>query len=98
MVVYSNVAHDRTGRNKANLAFVFDFVKEPEALDFVSCLIVLAAPTLKNINLMNLAIMATYLLLVVETSQPSGSHIACDAKGIIMVGLIDVIRITQVLC
>ncbi len=41
---YIEVPYRPTAENKANLAFVFDFVKEPEALDFVSCLIVLAAP------------------------------------------------------
>ena len=95
---YIEVTCRPTAENKANLAFVFDFVKEPEALDFVVSLIVLAASSFNKINLMNLAIMTTDLLLVVETSKPSGSHIACDTKGIIMVGLINLILITQVLC
>ena len=95
---YIEVTFRSTAENKSNLAFASYFVKEPEAFDFVSSLIFLASPSLKNIDLMNLAIMATYLLLVEVTPKPIGIHIARDAKGIIMVGLANVILITQELC
>ncbi len=60
----------------------FHLVKEPEALDFVWCLIALAHATLENRQFVNLAIVLSRLFLVQGLSEVPCSQISCNAESI----------------
>ena len=57
-------------------------VEEPEALDFIWCLIALAHATLENRQFVNLAIVLSRLFLVQGLSEVPCSQISCNAESI----------------
>ena len=64
-------------KDKAGVPLAQDLVKKTKAFDFVWGLMQLAFATPGDCELVNLAIVAAYLLLKGADIQPCCSHVAC---------------------